>query len=55
MLPRLTICRRTDEAAFAAIVTGSDGPVLRQERILTGGWASVRRTRRAAKWVLNHA
>jgi peptidoglycan/xylan/chitin deacetylase (PgdA/CDA1 family) len=55
MLPRLSIRRSTDQAAFAAIVTGSDGPVLRQERILTVGWASVRRIRRAAKWVLNDA
>ncbi|AFM19320.1 putative xylanase/chitin deacetylase [Mycolicibacterium chubuense NBB4] len=55
MLPRLTIRRSTDEDAFAAIVTGAHGPVLRQERVLTAGWASVRRSRRAAKWVLGHA
>jgi peptidoglycan/xylan/chitin deacetylase (PgdA/CDA1 family) len=55
MLPRLTIRRVTDQSAFAAVVTGSDGPVLRQERLLTTGWASIRRARRAAKWVRNNA
>ena len=55
MLPRLTIRRSTDQTAFAAVVTGSDGPVLRHDRLLTAGWASVRGTRRAAKWVRSHA
>jgi peptidoglycan/xylan/chitin deacetylase (PgdA/CDA1 family) len=55
MLPRLTVRRATGQAEFAALVTGSDGAVLRQERLLTAGWASVRRTRRAANWVLEHA
>jgi peptidoglycan/xylan/chitin deacetylase (PgdA/CDA1 family) len=55
MLPRLTIRRATGRAAFAAVATGSAGPVLRQERLLTAGWASVRGARRATKWVLNHA
>jgi peptidoglycan/xylan/chitin deacetylase (PgdA/CDA1 family) len=54
-LPRLTIRRSTDQTAFAAVVTGSDGPVLRHDRLLTAGWASVRGTRRAAKWVRSHA
>jgi peptidoglycan/xylan/chitin deacetylase (PgdA/CDA1 family) len=55
MLPRLTIRRNTDQTAFAAVVTGSDGSVLRHDRLLTAGWASVRGTRRAAKWVRSHA
>jgi len=55
MLPRLTIRRSTDQTAFAAVVAGSDRPVLRRDRLLTAGWASVRGTRRAAKWVRSHA
>ena len=55
MLPRLTIRRNTDQTAFAAVVTGSDGSVLRHDRLLTAGWASVRGTRRATKWVRSHA
>ena len=55
MLPRLTIRRSTDQTAFAAVVTGSDGPVLRHDRLLTAGWASVRRARRAAKWIRGYA
>ncbi|WP_264070897.1 polysaccharide deacetylase family protein [Mycolicibacterium komossense] len=54
MLPRLTISRATDQAAFEAIVAGPDGRMLRRERALTAAWAPVRRARRAAKWVLNH-
>ena len=55
MLPRLTIRRSTDQTVFAAVMTGSDGPVLRRDRLLTAGWASVRSARRAGKWVLGHA
>ena len=55
MLPRLTIRRITDQTAFGAIVTGSDGRVFWRDRLLTAGWASVRGARRAAKWVRGHA
>jgi peptidoglycan/xylan/chitin deacetylase (PgdA/CDA1 family) len=55
MLPRLTVRRITDQTTFGAVVNGSDGPVFRRDRLLTAGWASVRGTRRAAKWVRGHA
>jgi peptidoglycan/xylan/chitin deacetylase (PgdA/CDA1 family) len=54
MLPRLTVRRATDDSAFAALATGTAGPILRQERLLTAGWSSVRTARRIAKWVSNH-
>lgn len=55
MLPRLTIRRSTDHAAFAAVMDGGDKRVYRRDRLLTAGWASVRGARRAGNWVLEHA
>lgn len=49
MVPRLTIRRRLDHAAFSAAVTDSDGEVFYRDRLLTSGWAYVRRTRSAIK------
>jgi peptidoglycan/xylan/chitin deacetylase (PgdA/CDA1 family) len=55
MLPRLTIRRATDQASFAAAMTGAHGRVYRRDRLLTSGWASVRAARRGANWLRSHA
>lgn len=55
MLPRLTICRSTDQMAFASIMAGRDTRVFWRDRLLTAGWASVRAARRAGKWALSNA
>jgi peptidoglycan/xylan/chitin deacetylase (PgdA/CDA1 family) len=55
MLPRLTIRRSTNHTVFASAVTGGDKRVFRRDRLLTAGWASVRRARRARNRVPNHA
>lgn len=54
MLPRLTIGRATDQATFAAAMTGADDRVYRWDRLLTAGWGSVRGARRGAKWLCSH-
>ncbi|OBG86492.1 polysaccharide deacetylase [Mycobacterium sp. E802] len=54
MLPRLTIRRSTDLAVFASVMAGGDNRIFRRDRVLTAGWASVRRARRAGKWMRSH-
>jgi peptidoglycan/xylan/chitin deacetylase (PgdA/CDA1 family) len=44
-LPRLTVRRSTMMPAFERIVHGSVPMMLRKDRVLTKGWAMVRRTR----------
>ncbi|QRY46314.1 polysaccharide deacetylase family protein [Mycolicibacterium boenickei] len=55
MLPRLTIRRSTDLALFASVMAGGDKRIFRRDRLLTAGWGSVRRVRRAGKWVRAYA
>lgn len=55
MLPRLTIRRGTGLEMFHAAVEGARSRMFWRERILTAGWASVRRGRRAARWVAGYA
>jgi peptidoglycan/xylan/chitin deacetylase (PgdA/CDA1 family) len=48
-LPRLTVRRSTSPAAFADIAHGRNlWPLFRKDRVLTKGWAVVRRTRSMA-------
>lgn len=54
MVPRLTIRRTVDQAAFAAIVTGRRGDMFYRDRLLTTGWAGVRHTRWAARRLVAH-
>ncbi|MEZ0051099.1 peptidoglycan/xylan/chitin deacetylase (PgdA/CDA1 family) [Mycobacterium sp. MAA66] len=49
VIPRLTIRRTVDQGTFGAIVTGRPGDVFYRDRLLTAGWACVRRARWAAK------
>lgn len=44
-LPRLTVRRATTLDSFHRIVAGNDTMTLRWDRVLTSGWAMVRRTK----------
>jgi len=48
-VPRLTVKRATSLAEFGRLISGADTFTLRQDRLLTGGWAVVRGARRAAR------
>lgn len=54
LVPRLTVRRRVDQVAFAAIVTGHRGDVFHRDRMLTTGWSYVRRIRGTAKRLLHN-
>lgn len=54
LVPRLTVRRRVNQAAFAAIVTGHRGDVFHRDRMLTTGWSYVRRARGTVKRLLNN-
>jgi peptidoglycan/xylan/chitin deacetylase (PgdA/CDA1 family) len=55
-LPRLTVQRATTLDSFSRIVSGHDTMMLQRDRVLTKGWAVVRRSKatlRAARGVLH--
>jgi peptidoglycan/xylan/chitin deacetylase (PgdA/CDA1 family) len=50
-VPRLTVKRATSLDEFSRLISGRDTVTLRQDRILTNGWAVVRGTRRVLRQV----
>ena len=48
-IPRLTVKRATSLDEFQRLINGEDTITLRQDRLLTNGWAVVRRARRALR------
>jgi hypothetical protein len=52
-LPRLSVRRATTMSSFAAMITGQDTRILQWDRVLTRGYAVVRRARATARAAQN--